>query len=87
MSLGWTAKTGGLEAGAWVLFAVLFLWQIPHFLALSWPLRFDYRNAGYKMLAVTHPDKGTSVQPNQPQATLFLLIALRFLSCESNTIV
>eukprot|EP01122_Echinamoeba_exundans_P002452 TRINITY_DN12392_c0_g1_i1.p1 TRINITY_DN12392_c0_g1~~TRINITY_DN12392_c0_g1_i1.p1 ORF type:complete len:451 (-),score=52.20 TRINITY_DN12392_c0_g1_i1:26-1378(-) len=55
--IGWVSKTGGLEAGAWVLFAALALWQIPHFLALSWPLRYDYRNAGYKMLSVTSPDQ------------------------------
>jgi heme o synthase len=55
--IGWVSKTGTLDAGAWVLFAALALWQIPHFLALSWPLRYDYRNAGYKMLSVTSPDQ------------------------------
>jgi protoheme IX farnesyltransferase len=55
--IGWAANTGGLEAGAWVLFTILFLWQIPHFLSLSWSLRSDYARAGYKMLSVTHPNK------------------------------
>ena len=40
---------GGLQAGAWVLFAVLFLWQHPHFYAIAWAYRDDYRRAGLKM--------------------------------------
>ncbi len=49
---GWTAATGRLDAGAWALFAILFLWQLPHFLALSWLYRKDYREAGLRMLSV-----------------------------------
>ena len=53
--MGWTAATGSLDAGAVVLGAVLFAWQFPHFNALSWNLRGDYAAAGYRMMAVTHP--------------------------------
>lgn len=49
---GWTAATGALGAGGWALFAILFLWQLPHFLALAWLLRDDYRAAGLRMLSV-----------------------------------
>lgn len=56
--IGWAAQTGSLEPGAWVLCLILLLWQMPHFYALSYPLRFDYGNAGYKMLANIHPEKG-----------------------------
>lgn len=56
--IGWAAQTGGLEPGAWVLFSILAIWQMPHFYALSYPLRFDYGGAGYKMLANVHTDKG-----------------------------
>lgn len=49
---GWTAITGGLHAEAWILFWILFLWQLPHFLALAWLYREDYRRAGLKMLSV-----------------------------------
>ncbi len=54
MILGWAANTGSLDPGAWALFVVMFLWQMPHFFALSWPLRTDYARAGYRMLSVTH---------------------------------
>lgn len=53
--MGWTAATGGLGLGAWILFAILFFWQLPHFLALSWMYRKDYAMGGFKMLSVTDP--------------------------------
>jgi len=49
---GWTAATGTVDAGAMVLFGILFLWQIPHFLALSWMYREDYARAGLRMLSI-----------------------------------
>jgi protoheme IX farnesyltransferase len=52
---GWTAATGHLDVGAWVLFAILFAWQHPHFYAIAWMFRDDYRNAGFKMLPVVEP--------------------------------
>jgi protoheme IX farnesyltransferase len=54
--MGWTAATGSLGAGAWVLFAVLFIWQIPHFLAIAWVHREDYARGGFRMLPVVDPD-------------------------------
>jgi protoheme IX farnesyltransferase len=50
--IGWTAVTGALEPGAWLLGAVLFVWQIPHFLALAWMYREDYARGGHAMLPV-----------------------------------
>jgi protoheme IX farnesyltransferase len=50
--MGWTAAAGRLEIGAWILAAVLFLWQIPHFLALAWLYREDYERGGFRMLPV-----------------------------------
>lgn len=47
---GWTAAENGLGAGGWALFAILFFWQIPHFLALGWRYRDQYRRAGYAVL-------------------------------------
>jgi protoheme IX farnesyltransferase len=55
--IGWAAQTGGLEFGAWVAFLVMALWQMPHFHALSWPLRFDYGAAGYRMLSNVAPNR------------------------------
>jgi protoheme IX farnesyltransferase len=48
--MGWSAAAGRLDAGAWVLGAALFVWQMPHFLALAWMYRQDYARAGYRML-------------------------------------
>jgi heme o synthase len=52
---GWTAATGSISVGALPLFAVLFFWQMPHFLALSWMYKQDYERGGYEMLAVHDP--------------------------------
>jgi len=52
--IGWAAVTGNLEKGAWILFAFLFLWQIPHFLALAMMKSKEYREAGYQMLPVVN---------------------------------
>src|SRR5258708_6249041 len=50
--IGWTAATGKIDAGAWLLFAILFVWQFPHFHAISWMYREDYARAGILMLPV-----------------------------------
>jgi len=52
---GWAAATGRLDPGAWVLFLILFAWQHPHFYAIAWMFKDDYRNAGFKMLPVVEP--------------------------------
>src|SRR5436189_158343 len=54
--MGWTAAQGDLAAPAWILFAILFLWQLPHFLAIAWMYREDYARAGFPMLPVLEPD-------------------------------
>ena len=53
---GWTAAGGALDAPAFALFWTLFLWQLPHFLALAWMYREDYRSAQLRMLSVDDPD-------------------------------
>ncbi len=68
---GWTAARGELGPGAWALFAILFLWQLPHFLALAWLLKDQYRDAGLRMLSVGDP-KGI----NTRQQTLLYTLAL-----------
>ncbi len=52
---GWAAARGQIDATAVVLFLILFLWQMPHFLALSWLYREDYAQAGLRMLAGSDP--------------------------------
>ncbi|MGH9908059.1 MAG: heme o synthase [Pyrinomonadaceae bacterium] len=53
--IGWTAASDQLSLEAWVLFAILFLWQFPHFLAIAWMYREDYARAGILMLPVVEP--------------------------------
>lgn len=50
--IGWAAASGRLDAGAWALFAFMFLWQLPHFLAIGWIYRNDYAKAGFRILSV-----------------------------------
>jgi heme o synthase len=54
--IGWTAASGDLSLGGWSLFAIVFLWQIPHFMAIAWLYRDDYARAGFPMLPVVEPD-------------------------------
>src|SRR5215831_15323479 len=53
---GWAAASGHVGPGAWALFAILFAWQPPHFFAIAWMFRDDYRAAGFKMLPVIEPN-------------------------------
>ncbi|MDX6766854.1 MAG: heme o synthase [Candidatus Methylacidiphilales bacterium] len=50
--IGWTGATGRIDAGAVVLFGLLFLWQMPHFLAIAWLYREDYARGGFRMLTL-----------------------------------
>jgi protoheme IX farnesyltransferase len=54
--IGWTASHGSVSTGGAVLFAIVFLWQIPHFMAIAWLYRDDYGKAGFPMLPVIEPD-------------------------------
>ena len=54
--IGWTAATNTLSIEAWVLFGIVFMWQMPHFLAIAWLFRDDYARAGIPLLPVTQPD-------------------------------
>jgi len=54
--MGWTAATGALGLGGWIAFGILFFWQLPHFMAISWMYREDYGRADFKMLSVVDDD-------------------------------
>lgn len=69
---GWVAVTATLDVQSWILFLILFLWQIPHFLALSWMYRDDYAAGGFPMLAVTD-EKGIMVALQSLLYTAFLV--------------
>ena len=53
---GWTAATGSLDAPAWILFGILFCWQMPHFLAIAIIYAADYEKGGFKMLPTIYPE-------------------------------
>lgn len=60
--IGWSAASGTLPLDAWVVFAILFVWQIPHFTAIAWFYRDDYRAAEYPMFAVLDRDGRASAR-------------------------
>jgi protoheme IX farnesyltransferase len=61
--IGWTAGQDELSAGGWVLFAIQFFWQFPHFWAIAWIAHKDYSNAGFKLMpSVEGPTKYSAVQ-------------------------
>ena len=53
--IGWTAATNSMSIEAWVLFAIVFMWQMPHFLAIAWMYRDEYARAGIRLLPVIEP--------------------------------
>lgn len=53
---GWTAARNDLSIEGWILFAILFIWQLPHFLAIAWIYREDYLRGGFPLLTVIDPD-------------------------------
>jgi len=75
--IGFAGASGHLTAEAWVLFAILFLWQFPHFYAIAWMYREDYSRAGIKMLPVIEPDGDSTIR--QILGTSVLLIPISLL--------
>jgi protoheme IX farnesyltransferase len=54
--IGWAAARNNLSIEAWILFGIVFLWQMPHFLAIAWMYREDYKRAGFPLLPIVEPD-------------------------------
>jgi protoheme IX farnesyltransferase len=72
--IGWAAVAGGLDLGAWILFGIVFLWQLPHFMAIAWMYREDYRRGGFAVLPIRDPGgRYTSIAMVAP---VLMLIAL-----------
>jgi protoheme IX farnesyltransferase len=68
--VGWAAARGTLGAGAWMLFAILFFWQLPHFFAIAWMYRDDYARAGFQMISSDDPTGARSAS----QSVFFCMI-------------
>lgn len=74
--IGWAAARGAIEPGALVLFAILFLWQIPHFLAIAWIYREDYARGGLPMLPVIDPEGRLTGRQAVANSLALLLVSL-----------
>ena len=74
--LGWTAARGRIEWPAVALFAILFIWQFPHFMAIAWLYREDYGRAGIRMLPVVQPDGWSTVLEAITYAVLMIPASL-----------
>ncbi len=74
--LGWTAARGHIEWPAVALFAILFVWQFPHFMAIAWLYREDYGRAGIRMLPVVEPDGWSTVAEALVYAVLMVPVSL-----------
>jgi protoheme IX farnesyltransferase len=74
--MGWAAARGEIDVAAWVLFAILFLWQFPHFLAIAWMYREDYGRAGIRMLPVIEPDGRVTGQQIIAYALMLVPVSL-----------
>jgi protoheme IX farnesyltransferase len=84
--IGYAAASGTLGWDAWVLFAILFLWQFPHFYAIAWMYREDYERAGIRMLPVVEPDGESTARRILLFSLMLIPISLvpRFLSMTGN---
>jgi protoheme IX farnesyltransferase len=73
---GWAAATGNVSLEAWILFLIMFLWQHPHFYAIAWIFREDYKRGGFKMLPVIEPDGRRTFKQIMYCSVLLALISL-----------
>ena len=74
--IGWTASAGSLDPGACILFSILFLWQVPHFLAIAWLYRDDYARAGFPMLPVVDREGVFTARQAVVHSLALLLVSL-----------
>lgn len=74
--IGWTAARDSISLEGWVLFAILFLWQFPHFLAIAWMYREDYSRAGILMLPVVEPNGRVTAQQIVVYTLMLLPVSL-----------
>ena len=72
--IGWAAARGSLDSGALALFLIVFLWQVPHFLAIAWIYRDQYARAGFRVLPVLDP-QGIQTGKQMIRYTLALILA------------
>ncbi len=74
--VGWAAAKNSISQEAWVLFGIMFLWQLPHFLAIAWMYREDYGRAGFPMLPVIDPDGRSTARQTVVYTAALLPVSL-----------
>lgn len=74
--IGWAAGRGSLSLEAWILYAMLFLWQFPHFMSIAWMYRQDYARAGIRMLPVVDPSGAATFRRVLLTALLLVPVSL-----------
>jgi protoheme IX farnesyltransferase len=74
--IGWAAARGSLDVPAAALFLIVFLWQLPHFLAIAWLYREDYARAGFPMLPVVEPDGASTARQSLLYATALVPVSI-----------
>lgn len=85
--IGWAAARGHLDAAAWVLFAIVFLWQFPHFMSIAWMHREDYGRAGYFVLPASKlKDRFVAWQCLLPALILFVVAIVPALRGQSGVV-
>ncbi len=84
--IGYAAASGTLTWDAWILFAILFFWQFPHFYAIAWMYREDYERAGIRMLPVVEPDGESTARRILLYSLILIPISMvpKFLSMTGN---
>ena len=84
--IGYAAASGTLTWDAWILFAILFFWQFPHFYAIAWMYREDYERAGIRMLPVVEPDGESTARRILLYSLILIPISLvpKFLAMTGN---
>jgi protoheme IX farnesyltransferase len=85
--IGWAAACGRLDGNAWLLFAIVFLWQFPHFMAIAWMYREDYARAGYVVLpAGKSKDRFVAWQTLLPSLALLAVALVPAIRGESGIV-
>lgn len=74
--IGWAAAAGSLSTGAWILYAILFVWQFPHFYSIAWMYREDYARAGIQMLPVVDRSGDSTFRQILAYSALLIPISL-----------
>jgi protoheme IX farnesyltransferase len=85
--IGWAAACGHIDSAAWVLFAIVFLWQFPHFMSIAWMYREDYARAGYLVLPASElKDRFVVWQCLLPALGLFVVAIVPALRGQSGLV-